>query len=72
MSNEKEVTLEELKKLLAKSNEQEERLVGKFETLLDELIALAREGQAALKRYKPLDWTLIYGPHGTEIKRPGE
>ena len=71
-----DLTKEELLKMFsekAKADaEQEARLIGKLETLLDEVIGLAQEGRAALKRWSPPDWTLIYGPRGTEIKRPGE
>ncbi len=42
----------------------------KLATLVDELIGLAQDARAALKRWQPLDWALLYGPRGTEIKFP--
>lgn len=53
-------------------DEWEEAMKPKLLTLVDELIGLAKDAREALKRVQPLDWTLLYGPRGTEIKRPGE
>jgi hypothetical protein len=68
----KEEILGLLAKQHAESREKEERLIGKAETLLDELILLTRTARETLQRYKPFDWTLLYGPGGTEIRRPNE
>ena len=47
-------------------------MIQKLETLLDETIELVKEARAYLQRCKPIDWTLLYGPRGTEIHRsPG-
>lgn len=43
---------------------------GKLATLLDEVIGLVQETRALVKRTQPYDWTLLYGPRGTEIARP--
>jgi hypothetical protein len=45
------------------------QVIAKIEALLDECIELAREARAYLRRCAPIDWTLLYGPRGTEIQR---
>lgn len=51
------------------TDEQDELLFQKVCAFLDEATALAREAREHMK--KPFDWTLLYGPRGTEIRRPG-
>ena len=50
--------------------EFDERMKPKVEELVTELIGLVKDAREALQRWQPLDWTLLYGPRGTEIKRP--
>ncbi len=45
-------------------------MIKQLETLIEETTELVREARAYLKRQPTFDWTLLYGPRGTEIRRP--
>jgi len=47
-------------------------MIAKLELLVDELTLLVKETRAYVARCAPIDWTLLYGPRGTEIRRPGD